>query len=81
MDSTERREVEAALKNGQTATAALAEQAIEHDDVTHWSHYNGAFTALLIVLEAGGHVPESVVATYRDVFHDFDIDPDDYQED
>lgn len=57
-------------------TYELANEAVDEDMAQHWSVYNGAATALAIVLENGGAVTEDIVAEYELMVAELDYDTD-----
>lgn len=63
---------------GRDASFTLTRDAVDNDEAQHWSHYNGAFSAMSLIIESGGTVPEPVVESYMDTFRDWEIDPHDY---
>lgn len=77
--------------NAETNTSTLLERAQDarlkaydlynkaYDDwdvAIHWSHYDGAFTLLMVMLERGLSA-EEVLSMYEQVFEDFEVDSED----
>jgi len=54
-------------------TYDLYTDADDWDVATHWSHYNGAFSILVAMLERGLTI-EEVLSMYEQVFDDFEVD-------
>lgn len=68
------------VTRGCAITYRLSREATDWDEATHWSHYNGAFTALLFCVQEGIPVPEALVDSYWQIFEGWGIDPDDFTE-